>query len=99
MGRSIDERDPFSFMTAPPSNESPEEMAIREKVEAEAKKISEQIDESINQERSALKKKRHIKVLLLGQSESGRAQSTLITLCSQAHFLFRDIRKVNNIKE
>lgn len=71
MGRSFDESDPLSFMTAPPPNETPEERIIREKAELDARKISEQIDDALNQEKARLAKKRPVKVLLLGQSESG----------------------------
>lgn len=45
---------------------------IREHAEAEARRVSDSIDEQLRQERMALKKKRKpVKVLLLGQSESG----------------------------
>jgi guanine nucleotide-binding protein alpha-1 subunit len=68
--RSFDE-DPLAFVTEPPPNETLNQRTIRERQEEEAKRISEQIDESLNQERAALKKKKPVKVLLLGQSESG----------------------------
>lgn len=83
MGRSFDESDPLSFMTAPPPNETNEERIVREKEEAEARKVSEQIDEALNQEKTKLSKKRPVKVLLLGQSESGMClpRSTSLRSC------------------
>lgn len=64
--------DPFATLLAPPSDETPDAKAIRERAEAEARSVSDAIDEQLRQERFALKKKRKpVKVLLLGQSESG----------------------------
>lgn len=70
MGRSFDE-DPLTLALAPPPNETPEEREARLKAEAEAQKISERIDEQLKAERAALRRKKPIKVLLLGQGESG----------------------------
>ncbi|OBZ74732.1 Guanine nucleotide-binding protein alpha-1 subunit [Grifola frondosa] len=72
MGRSLDE-DPLTILLAPPVNETPEQKEIRLKVEAEARQVSERIDEQLKAERAAQKKNRFIKVLLLGQSESGKS--------------------------
>jgi guanine nucleotide-binding protein subunit alpha len=64
--------DPLAIAIAPPPNETPEEKDARESAELEARRVSDIIDEQIRQERSALKKKKKpVKVLLLGQSESG----------------------------
>jgi hypothetical protein len=64
--------DPFAFILAPPTDESPEEKEARECVETEARRVNDSIDEQLRQERMALKKKKKpVKVLLLGQSESG----------------------------
>ncbi|KAH7882786.1 guanine nucleotide binding protein, alpha subunit [Phlebopus sp. FC_14] len=66
--------DPFASILAPPPNETPDEKEAREQAEAEARRISDAIDEQIRQERNALKKKKKpVKVLLLGQSESGKS--------------------------
>ncbi|KAI6147830.1 guanine nucleotide binding protein, alpha subunit [Pisolithus tinctorius] len=66
--------DPLTSALSPPSNETPEQRAAREHAEAEARRTSDAIDEQIRQERIALKKKKKpIKVLLLGQSESGKS--------------------------
>lgn len=74
MGRSFDTSvDPLSQIIAPPVNETAEQRRIRERDEAEARRISEQIDEALKAEREEAKTKRNkrLKVLLLGQSESG----------------------------
>ncbi|KAJ8690482.1 hypothetical protein PTI98_011907 [Pleurotus ostreatus] len=72
MGRSMEE-DPLTLAMSPPPNETPEERQAREAREAEAQRISDEIDEQIRKEKEARrKKKRPVKVLLLGQSESGK---------------------------
>ncbi|KAL4065511.1 guanine nucleotide binding protein, alpha subunit [Scleroderma yunnanense] len=56
---------------APPPNETLEAKQLRERNEAEARRINDAIDEQIRQERNSLKKKKKpVKVLLIGQSES-----------------------------
>ena len=71
MGRLPDE-DPLTAAMAPPPNETDDERVARLKEEAAARAVSDQIDEQIKEERAALRKrKKPIKVLLLGQSESG----------------------------
>ncbi|KAH7928044.1 G-alpha-domain-containing protein [Leucogyrophana mollusca] len=65
------EDDFLAFVLAPPPDETPEDRERREGAEAEARRVSEAIDEQIRQEKIALKKKKKpVKVLLLGQSES-----------------------------
>lgn len=74
MGRSFDVNvDPLAQITAPPVNETPDQRLVREHEEANARKISEQIDEALKAEREEgkAKRKNRLKVLLLGQSESG----------------------------
>ncbi|EIN05274.1 G-alpha-domain-containing protein [Punctularia strigosozonata HHB-11173 SS5] len=74
MGRSFEEPDPLSAALRPPPDETPAERARREQEEAEAKRVSDEIDAEIDREKTALKKKRKpVKVLLLGQSESGKS--------------------------
>ena len=64
--------DPIDLLAAPPKDETSAERAVREAREAEAKRISDAIDEQLRVERAArTKKKAPVKVLLLGQSESG----------------------------
>ena len=69
-----DSSDPLAIVTAPPPNETPDEKAAREEREAEAQRISDQIDDELRAEKVALKKQEQIvKILLLGQSESGKS--------------------------
>lgn len=70
MGRVDD--DPLTLALSPPPNETPGEREKRLVEEARARDISEAIDEEIKVQRNALKKKPNVKVLLLGQSESGK---------------------------
>lgn len=66
--------DPLAAALLPPPNESPEERNLRIQRENDAKRISESIDEQLQQERIERKKARpEVNVLLLGQSESGKS--------------------------
>ncbi|KAG6379560.1 guanine nucleotide binding protein, alpha subunit [Boletus reticuloceps] len=65
------EYDPLDELLKPPPNETEEDRLIRLAQEAEARRISHQIDESIKVERQQQKKKSVVRLLLLGQSESG----------------------------
>jgi guanine nucleotide-binding protein subunit alpha len=68
------EQDPLTLAAAPPPDETPAQRFVREKAEAEARKISDEIDEQIKRDKLASKRrKRSVKVLLLGQSESGKS--------------------------
>ncbi|KII91090.1 hypothetical protein PLICRDRAFT_52763 [Plicaturopsis crispa FD-325 SS-3] len=69
------ESDPLTLALAPPIDESPAAREDRERRERDARKVSQQIDDSIGSERAALRKRQKstIKVLLLGQSESGKS--------------------------
>lgn len=67
------EYDPLATWTAPPADESPEECALRQKAEADARKKSNLIDENISAERNQLRNEQLVKVLLVGQSESGKS--------------------------
>ncbi|KAI0339142.1 G-alpha-domain-containing protein [Trametopsis cervina] len=69
MGRAED--DPLTLALAPPAGETDEQRTRRLRDEAEARRVSDEIDSQLREERAALrKKKKPIKVLLLGQSES-----------------------------
>ncbi|TFK72811.1 G-alpha-domain-containing protein [Pluteus cervinus] len=65
--------DPFDELLRPPPDERPEDKAIRLAREEEAKKVSMAIDASIKAEKQARRKKRIVRLLLLGQSESGKS--------------------------
>ena len=74
-GSTIDRNDPLSIILSPPRNEKPEERSLRERNETAALMVSERIDEELRAEKAALKKQQRglVKVLLLGQSESGKS--------------------------
>jgi len=58
----------------PPSTETEAERRARLVAEAEAKRISERIDDDLREERERLKKRKgDVKLLLLGQAESGKS--------------------------
>jgi guanine nucleotide-binding protein alpha-1 subunit len=70
MGRSFDE-DPLALAIAPPPDESLEQRHARELAEAEARKVSDEIDEQLKREREGeRRKKKPVKLLLLGASLS-----------------------------
>ena len=66
--------DPFDKVLQPPRNESPEAREARLVNEQKAKQRSDDIDEQLRKDRATMKKQRQaIKILLLGQSESGKS--------------------------
>ncbi|KIJ63047.1 hypothetical protein HYDPIDRAFT_93086 [Hydnomerulius pinastri MD-312] len=65
--------DPLDEVLKPPPNETEEDRLIRLAQEAEARRISHAIDESLKAERQQQKKKSVVRLLLLGQSESGKS--------------------------
>jgi guanine nucleotide-binding protein subunit alpha len=68
------EDDPLTRAIAPPPNETQLERVHRIATEQEAKRVSDVIDEELNRQRIAEKKgPKPIKILLLGQSESGKS--------------------------
>ncbi|KAI0296788.1 guanine nucleotide binding protein, alpha subunit [Multifurca ochricompacta] len=73
MFRSFD-HDPLSAAIAPPLNETPAARSARLRAEAEARRVSDEIDEQLKVERAARRRQRPcVKVLILGQSESGKS--------------------------
>lgn len=65
--------DPLAAALAPPPNEAPEERERRLNAEAEAKKRSDNIDKMLREGERQNRRKKVVKVLLLGQSESGKS--------------------------
>ena len=79
--RSEDPTDPLSRALDPPANESSEQRAVREAKDAEARRVSDRIDEQLKSEKQAnSRSKGQVKVLMLGQAESGALSSSLIRL-------------------
>jgi guanine nucleotide-binding protein subunit alpha len=85
--------DPLSEAIKPPADETAEEEEARLKSEEEASRTSQEIDEFLKQERLAKKKKGTIRLLLLGQSESGGCLS--IVPCSSIDLTLTGVRKVD----
>ncbi|KAF8160891.1 guanine nucleotide binding protein, alpha subunit [Crassisporium funariophilum] len=70
----MDNNDPLTRAMQPPEHETPADKENRLAAEAEAQKRSDAIDEEINRQRIADKKApKCVRVLLLGQSESGKS--------------------------
>jgi len=65
--------DPLARAFAPPPDESQFDRENRIRAELEAKKRSDAIDEEINKQRLSRKNPKPVKILLLGQSESGKS--------------------------
>ncbi|KAF8190673.1 G-protein alpha subunit [Mycena galopus ATCC 62051] len=66
--------DPFASGLQPPPNETEEDKAVRLKAAQTAIQVSRTIDAGLAESKKALeKKKRAVKILLLGQSESGKS--------------------------
>ncbi|KAF7333270.1 hypothetical protein MSAN_02421500 [Mycena sanguinolenta] len=66
--------DPFAAVLAPPEDETAEERQSRMQREREAKQASDEIDEQLSKERQLAKRQpKPVKILLLGQSESGKS--------------------------
>ncbi|KAF8577131.1 G-alpha-domain-containing protein [Ramaria rubella] len=70
---TLDTDDPLSRALQPPPDETPAEREDRIRAEREAKRVSDEIDEELRKERAAAKRKKIVRVLLLGQSESGKS--------------------------
>ena len=64
--------DPLSRVLAPPPNETPEEKETRLRLEAEARQISDKIDEQLKAERSRLR------ALTAEQAKANREKETVL---------------------
>ncbi|KAF8741044.1 hypothetical protein AX14_005951 [Amanita brunnescens Koide BX004] len=74
MGNADGQNDPFIELMRPPPDETPAQMMARRKREQDAERVSDRIDEQIKRDRMQSKKEREVlKVLLLGQAESGKS--------------------------
>ncbi|KAH9979099.1 G-alpha-domain-containing protein [Lactifluus volemus] len=89
--RSDESADPLSQALSPPPGETPEMRVIREAKEAEARRVSDLIDEQIRSEKQAnSRKKIPVKVLMLGLAESG-AQDDSGQRLLLSHFYLTDV--------
>jgi hypothetical protein len=87
------DRDPLDDVLRPPLDETNEERSIRLRTEEKAKRVSDAIDVALRQERQAARKKDVVRLLLLGQSESGALLLSL-TLSHTAHL--PDYREIHD---
>ncbi|KIK37667.1 hypothetical protein CY34DRAFT_775261 [Suillus luteus UH-Slu-Lm8-n1] len=71
--KSVHDFDPLDEVLRPPIDETEQDRVIRQAQEAEARRVSQAIDDSIRAEKQAQKKKGIVRLLLLGQSESGKS--------------------------
>ncbi|TEB25478.1 heterotrimeric G protein alpha subunit [Coprinellus micaceus] len=67
--------DPFYELMQPPADETPAQATARQKRELDAQRVNDRIDDMLKEERAQAKKSGRsvVKVLLLGQSESGKS--------------------------
>jgi hypothetical protein len=87
--RSDESADPLSQALSPPPGETPEMRVTREAKEAEARRVSDLIDEQIRLEKQAnSRKKVPVKVLMLGLAESGACVRSVPLLTFAYLFLF-----------
>ncbi|THU91951.1 G-alpha-domain-containing protein [Dendrothele bispora CBS 962.96] len=69
-----DDSDPLTRAIAPPPDETPQEKEARLRKEAHAKRVSDTIDEELERQRLAERRgPKPVRVLLLGQTESGKS--------------------------
>lgn len=65
--------DPLAAALRPPENESVDERQRRLRAEEDARRVSDSIDDQIRAEKKEKRLKQEVRVLLLGQSESGKS--------------------------
>ncbi|KAH9927896.1 G-protein alpha subunit [Amylocystis lapponica] len=66
--------DPLAQALQPPPDETPDDRAVRLQQQQEAQRVSHAIDEDIQESKKAFdRRKKAIKILLLGQAESGKS--------------------------
>jgi guanine nucleotide-binding protein alpha-1 subunit len=81
-----DVNDPITVLLQPPPDETPQQRASRLAAEAEARRVSDEIDARLKQDRAEFKRrKKAVKVLLLGQAESGKS-TTLKSACTNTYY-------------
>ncbi|KAK2464076.1 hypothetical protein APHAL10511_003906 [Amanita phalloides] len=85
MGIFNDDVDPLNVLLLPPPGETTEQKLAREENEADAKRISDRIDEDLKREKAALKKQQMVRILLLGQAESGKSTTLKNLRMKYAH--------------
>ena len=72
-GRRRSISDPLAAALLPPPNETQAEKEARLRAERDAKKRSDDIDKTLRESERQKRRRKVVKVLLLGQSESGKS--------------------------
>ncbi|KAG6909932.1 hypothetical protein DXG01_014454, partial [Tephrocybe rancida] len=90
--------DPLDEALRPPDDETPEQRERRLMQEEEASRVSLAIDASIKAERQARKKKRIVRLLLLGQSESEFQRLYTPTAFREERILWRAVIQLNIVR-
>ena len=88
LGRALS--DPLTAALQPPANETQLERENRVRRELEAKKRSDSIDRALRDDDRRSRRRKVVKVLLLGQSESGKS-TTLKRECRQPFLFFLSV--------
>lgn len=98
--KSVPQNNPadlFEDVLRPPLEETSAQRDARIRAEQNAKRVSDAIDEQLRTERADLKRNRvDVKILLLGQSESGKS-TTLKRMCSIISFPPCPVIKTGNV--
>lgn len=90
--------DPLDVFTLPPPNESPSDRLVREKLEQDATERSRSIDAELKVAKAAMKQhKKAVKILMLGQSQSGEYFSSPFD--TQETFIILLSRKIDDNKK
>lgn len=87
--------DPLDAALRPPIDETEEEKHHRLTQEEAARRVSQAIDDTLKQERMQRKKAKIVRLLLLGQSESGQS---ILFWCSNliSHATFPPARQIHH---
>ena len=84
--------DPLDVFTLPPPNESPSDRLIREKLEQDAIERSRSIDAELKVAKVAMKQyKKAVKILVLGQGQSGKYFSSFLSGATFVIIIAREI--------
>ncbi|KAI0360447.1 G-alpha-domain-containing protein [Trametes cingulata] len=98
VSREPTDRDPLSAALRPPIDETEEEKAQRLASEEAAKRVSLAIDEAIRLEEKQRKKRRLVRLLLLGQSESEFQRLYTPNAFREERILWRAVIQLNIVR-
>ncbi|KAI0634833.1 G-alpha-domain-containing protein [Trametes polyzona] len=98
VSREPADRDPLSAVLRPPIDETEEEKAHRLADEEAAKRVSLAIDEAIRLEDKQRKKRRVVRLLLLGQSESEFQRLYTPNAFREERILWRAVIQLNIVR-